>query len=139
MTHLVQILIVDDQPRARQSLRALLSTWPAAAEIREAAGGYQAIQLIEEQQPDIVLMDVRMPGMDGLQATRLIKARWPQVAVVALTMHSEYEAGARAAGVDAFVGKTEPADHLLATLHAMTANQPHNRTPQRELNPDCAT
>ena len=139
MTHHVQILIVDDQPRARQSLRALLSTWPATAEIREAVDGYQAIQLVEEQQPDIVLMDVRMPGMDGLRATRLIKARWPQVAVVALTMHSEYEAEARAAGVDAFVGKTEPVDHLLATLLAVAANQPRRWPPKREPDPDCAT
>jgi DNA-binding NarL/FixJ family response regulator len=139
MTHHVQILIVDDQPRARQSLRALLSTWPGAAEIREAVDGHEAIRLVRERQPDIVLMDARMPGMDGLQATQCIKARWPQVAVVMLTMYSEYEATARAAGVDAFIEKTEPADHLLATLLAVAANQPRGRTPKRELDPDCAT
>ena len=77
MTHYVEVLIVDDQPRARQSLRALLSTWPPAVEIWEAGNGHEANQLVKEQQPDIVLMDVRMPRMDGLQATELIKARWP--------------------------------------------------------------
>jgi CheY-like chemotaxis protein len=122
MTHHAQILIVDDQPRARQSLRALLSTWPYAAEIREAVDGLEAVQLVEERQPDIVLMDVRMPEMDGMQATQLIKARWPQVTVVVLTMYSEYEAEAKAAGADAFVVKAEPADGLLAALLAVTAN-----------------
>jgi DNA-binding NarL/FixJ family response regulator len=128
MTHYVEVLIVDDQPRARQSLRALLSTWPPAAEIREAGDGHEAIQLIQERQPDIVLMDVRMPEMDGLQATRLIKARWPQIRVIVLTMYSEYEAEAKAAGADAFVEKAEPADALLATLQAVTADRSPDRT-----------
>ena len=116
MTHHLQILIVDDQPRARQSLRALLSTWPPAAEIWEAGDGHESIQLVQEQQPDIVLMDVRMPGMDGLQATRLIKAHWPQIKVIMLTLYGEYEAEALAAGADAFIGKGERPDRLLAAL-----------------------
>jgi DNA-binding NarL/FixJ family response regulator len=118
MTQPIQVLIVDDQPRARQSLRALLSTWPVAAEIREA------VQLVQEWQPDVVLMDVCMPEMDGLQATQLIKARWPQVAVVVLTLYGEYEAGALAAGADSFIGKGEPPDRLLAALSALAAGQP---------------
>ena len=121
MAHHVQILIVDDQPRARQSLRALLSTWPAAAEIREAADGHEAVRLVREQQPDIVLMDARMPGMDGLQATRRIKARWPQVKVIVLTLYCEYEAEALAAGADTFVGKGEPPERLLAALAVLAA------------------
>ncbi len=124
MTHYVEVLIVDDQPRARQSLLALLSTWPPAAEIREAGDGYQAIQLVRERQPDIVLMDLRMPEMDGLQATRLIKARWPQIKVIVLTLYGEYEADALAAGADAFVGKGEPPDRLLAALLLLAPEQP---------------
>jgi DNA-binding NarL/FixJ family response regulator len=119
MTQHAQILIVDDQPRARQSLRALLSTWSSAAEIREAVDGQEAVQLVEERQPDVVLMDVRMPEMDGLQATELIKARWPQVKVVVLTLYGEYEAEALTAGADGFIGKGEPPDRLLATLSAV--------------------
>ena len=133
MTDCIQLLIVDDQPRARKSLRALLSTWPVSQELGEAANGQEAVQFVEERQPDVVLMDICMPGMDGLQATRLIKARRPQVKVVVLTMYCEYEAEAMAAGADAFVGKGEPADRLLATLSAVIANQHHRRTTPEEI------
>jgi len=129
MTHYVKILIVDDQRRARQSLRALLSTWPPAAEIREAVDGHEAIRLAQEMQPDIVLMDVRMPEMDGLEATRLIKARWSQIKVIVLTLHGEYEAEALAAGADAFIGKGEPPDRLLAALLPLAPEQlPQNES-----------
>lgn len=115
----MQILIVDDQPRARQSLKALLTTWPQVKEIREAATGQEAIHLVEESQPDLVLMDVRMPEMDGVEATRHIKARWPQVKIIVLSMYADYMADALAAGADAFVSKGEPPDRLLATLAAV--------------------
>jgi DNA-binding NarL/FixJ family response regulator len=123
MTECIQVLIVDDQPRARKSLKALLSTWPVLQKVEEIANGQEAIQLVEERQPDVVLMDLCMPGMDGLQATHLIKARWPQVKVIVLTLYGEYEAEAMAAGADAFVAKGEPADRLLATLSAVTASR----------------
>lgn len=119
MTAPLQILVVDDQPRARQSLRALLYTWPRAADVREAADGREALRLVERRPPDVVLMDLRMPRMDGLEATRLIKARWPQIHIVMLTLYAEYEAEALAAGADAFFGKGEPPDRLLATLSSL--------------------
>jgi DNA-binding NarL/FixJ family response regulator len=112
----IRILIVDDQPRARKSVRALLSTWQRVGEIYEAGNGREAVQLARECQPDVVLMDVRMPEVDGLEATVQIKALWPQVKVVVLSMHLEYRDEALAAGADAFVGKGEPADRLLAVL-----------------------
>jgi DNA-binding NarL/FixJ family response regulator len=112
----IQILIVDDQPRARKSVRALLSTWQRVGEIYEAGNGQEAVQLARECQPDVVLMDVRMPEVDGLEATVQIKALWPQVKVIVLSMHLEYRDEALAAGADAFVGKGEPADRLLAVL-----------------------
>jgi DNA-binding NarL/FixJ family response regulator len=123
MTECIQVLIVDDQPRARKSLKALLSTWPAFQKVEEVASGQEAVQLVKESQPDVILMDICMPNMDGLQATRIIKARWPQVKVIVLTLYGDYEAEAMAAGADAFVAKGEPADHLLATLSAVTASR----------------
>ena len=119
MVEPIRVLIVDDQPRARKSVRALLSTWQRIGEIYEAGNGREAVQLVGECQPNVVLMDVRMPEMDGLQATVQIKALWPRVKVVVLSMHLEYRDEALAAGADAFVGKGEPADRLLAVLSAI--------------------
>ena len=126
MTTPIRVLIADDQLRARQSLKALLRTLPQVAEIHEAADGQEALRCVAETQPDVVLMDVRMPEMDGLQATRLIKTRWPQVKVVVLSMYTEYIDDAVGAGADAFVSKGESPGKLLETLAAVGAN------PERE-------
>ena len=119
MTKHLQVLIVDDQQRSRQSLRALLATWPQVAGIREARNGDEAIRLAADQQPDLVLMDIRMPEMGGLQSTRLIKDHWPHVKIVLLSMYSEYERIAQGAGADAFVSKGEPPEKLMAILEAV--------------------
>jgi len=109
----LRVFIVDDQPRARRSVRALLSTWTRALDIREAGNGREALCLVEEIPPDLVLMDVRMPEMDGLEATEQIKARWPQIKVIVLSMYIEHGDEALAAGADAFVGKGEAPEQLL--------------------------
>ena len=98
MTQHIRVLVVDDQPRARKSIKTLLATWRDAGQVREAANGREAVRLIEESRPDVVLMDVRMPEMDGIEATRLIKARWPQVKVIVLSMYPDYAADALEAG-----------------------------------------
>jgi DNA-binding NarL/FixJ family response regulator len=120
MVEPIQILVVDDQPRARKSLQALLSTWPRASEMHEASNGREAVQLVRELQPDVVLMDVRMPEVDGLKATVQIKALWPEVKVIVLSMYTEYHDEALAAGADAFVGKGEAPDKLLDLLSVVT-------------------
>jgi DNA-binding NarL/FixJ family response regulator len=112
----IRVLIVDDQPRARQSLKALLATWFRAGEIREASSGPKALCLVEEFRPDVVLMDARMPGMDGLEATHLIKTKWPEIKVVVLSMYPGYKEPALAAGADAFIDKGELPERLLAIL-----------------------
>jgi DNA-binding NarL/FixJ family response regulator len=123
VTKSVRVLIVDDQPRARQSLKALLGTLPRLTEIREAADGREAVRSAEEFRPDVIFMDVRMPEMDGLQATHLLKARWPQIKIVVLSMYLEHQDEALAAGADAFIGKGEPPDRLLASFAAVTAKE----------------
>ena len=116
MTQGVRVLVVDDQPRARQSLKALLATWPIIETIREAANGKEALALVEESPPDLALIDIRMPEMDGLEATRRIKAKWPQVKIIVLSVYTEHAAEALAAGADAFVCKCEPPEALLNAL-----------------------
>ena len=123
----VRVLIVDDQRRARQSLKALLATWPVVETVQEAANGQEALGLVQESPPDLVLMDLRraktsaLPkgsdaSVDGLEATRRIKAKWPQVKIIVLSLHTEHAAEALAAGADAFVCKCEPPEALLKAL-----------------------
>ena len=115
----MRILIVDDLARARQSMKALVSTLPNVTALKEATNGREAIALAESWTPDAVLMDVRMAEMDGLQATRTIKARWPQIRIIVLSMYGDYEAQALEAGADAFVNKGEPPARLLQALDAV--------------------
>jgi DNA-binding NarL/FixJ family response regulator len=128
MIERMRVLIVDDQLRARQSLKALLATCPQIEEVREAGNGQQAVRLVEESRPDVVLMDVLMPEMNGLEAMRLIKTRYPQVQVFMLTMYGEYLDDAVAAGADGFFIKGESPERLLTALSAV-ARRSEKRTP----------
>ena len=116
MGHSIRVLIADDHSRSRNSLRALLSTWAEVEVIGEAANGQEAVRRVGEWQPDVVLMDARMPLMDGFEATRLIKNRWPKVKIIMLTLYTGYQTEALAAGVDAFLVKGCPDEKLIATI-----------------------
>ena len=111
-----RVLIVEDRTQTREGLKALLATAPPVQVVGEAADGREAINLITELQPDVVLMDASMPIMDGLEATRLVKAQWPEVRVIVLTIHTGLRAEALAAGADAFLVKGCPAGELLAAI-----------------------
>jgi DNA-binding NarL/FixJ family response regulator len=111
-----RVLIVDDQRPTRRGLKAVLTLSPQVEVIGEAADGQESVDLVAERHPDVVLMDVQMPVMDGLEATRHIKSRWPEVRVVVLTMHANYRAKALAAGADAFLIKGCPSEVLRAAI-----------------------
>jgi DNA-binding NarL/FixJ family response regulator len=123
MTEPFSVLIVDDQPRARQSLKALVASAFPRAMMRMAADGQEAIRLIEQVEPDLVLMDVRMPKMDGLAATRSIRQKWPEMKVILLSMYADSEAEALAAGADAFIFKGDSPAALLSTLEAVVGKE----------------
>lgn len=121
MSEKKRILVVDDKPRARQSLSVLLSTWPQIGEVREAANGLEAVAMVEEFRPDLVLMDALMPEMDGLEATRQIKTRWPETRVVMLSMYSDYSDAAILAGAESFASKSDLVVQLRAILAALSS------------------
>jgi DNA-binding NarL/FixJ family response regulator len=118
----LRLLIADDRLRSREGLRALLASWSVVEVVGEAVDGRDAVRQVAECCPDVVVMDARMPAADGLEATRLIKASWPQVRVIILTMYPSYKDHAIAAGADAFLVKGCPADELLAAITAQTSD-----------------
>ena len=115
----MRILITDDQKRTLQSLKALLSTSLPGTEIWEAANGAEALRLAEDIHPQLVLMDIRMPEIDGLDATRGIKSRWPEIKVLVLSLYQDRQEEARAAGADLFVSKGEPPTRLLCAVSSL--------------------
>ena len=84
-------LIVDDYPFVREGLRSLLSSHQDFDIVGEAGDGLEAIELVSELHPDLVLMDMSMPRMDGMTAIREIKKRWPETLVMAFTIHKSPE------------------------------------------------
>jgi DNA-binding NarL/FixJ family response regulator len=123
MEQRVRILIADDRSTTRQGLRALLSLLPQVEVIAEAADGRESVDLVAEYRPDVVLMDMHMPVIDGVEATRRIKEQWPMVRIIALTIHAKYRAEALAAGVDIFLLKEGDPDALLGAV-LMKADSP---------------
>ncbi len=115
----LRLMIVDDLKRTRDSLAALLLTWEQVGEIREAANGLEAIGLAQVFQPDLVIMDVRMLKLDGIDATRIIKQNTPEVKVVVMSMYPEYDDKAMLANADAFISKGETPERLLAIIQLL--------------------
>ncbi len=112
----VRLIVVDDSLPARHGLCAILAGRAGIEIVGEASQGMEALALVEEKQPQAALLDVRMPVMDGMEAARLIKQRWPVTRVVLISMFADHRGEALEAGADAFVVKGGPADELVTAI-----------------------
>ncbi|MFD8508743.1 response regulator [Streptomyces sp. NPDC003631] len=115
------VLVVDDQPLQRYGFRMLLDSVPETEVVGEAAHGAEAVRKTAELRPDVVLMDVRMPGMDGIEATRRIAAQGDRSRVLVLTTFDldEYVHAALRAGASGFLLKDARPEELLAGIRAV--------------------
>lgn len=104
---MIKVLIVDDQELIRQSLKVVLNVSPGIEVVDTADSGSKALKSVAAHKPDVVLMDIRMPGMDGVEATRLIKERCPNIKVIVLTTFDddEYVFGALQNGASGYLLK----------------------------------
>jgi DNA-binding NarL/FixJ family response regulator len=114
----MRVLLVDDDSGFRDTVRHLLIQREEAVVVGEAADGEQAVALAGSLKPDVVLMDLAMPRMNGVEATRRLKAQWPGLLVVLLTVHDDdvYRRTALAAGAEAFLEKKSLGLDLWPTL-----------------------
>ncbi|MBS3182003.1 response regulator transcription factor [Leucobacter manosquensis] len=117
----IRLLIADDQDLVRYGLRLVLDAHPGIEVVGEAADGAEAVRAAGRLAPDVVLMDVRMPGTDGIEATREITATHPGVRVLMLTTYDvdEYAFGALQAGAAGFLLKNTRPDELIAAVRAV--------------------
>ncbi len=117
----IRVLLVDDHAILREGLRALLGYYQDIKVVGEARDGEEGVALAGELQPDVVLMDIAMPGMSGLEATRSIHKHYPQVRVLILTQHEDpqYVLPLLQAGASGYVLKRAPGADLVAALRTV--------------------
>lgn len=123
MNQSIRTLIVDDKLPACKALKALLTMMPLIEVVGQATNGQEAVHQVKVLHPDVVLMDIQMPGMDGLDATRRIKSSWPEVRVVILTMYTTYLHEALAAGADGYLIKGCDRNILLESVLNTSINE----------------
>jgi DNA-binding NarL/FixJ family response regulator len=119
----VRVVLADDQPLVRAALRMVISDAADIEVAGEAGNGIEAVEAAERQRPDVVVMDIRMPGLDGIEATRRITQRVPGTRVLVLTTfdHDEYVYGALRAGASGFLVKDMALDDILAAIRVVAA------------------
>lgn len=120
MPEKIRVIIADDHPVVRSGLRLMLSMEERIKLIGEAADGVAAIHLVSSLQPDVVLMDLRMPAMDGLEAIEQIRAQWPHIAIIVLTTYDEDELMLRSmqAGVRGYLLKESGLETVLQAIES---------------------
>jgi len=117
----IRILIADDHPVLRRGLRALIEEEPDMEVVGEAGNGLEAVQLAERLRPDVVIMDISMPELDGLEATRRIRERSPSTYILILTVHAHerYLFPVLKAGASGYVRKTAADEELVEAIRVV--------------------
>jgi signal transduction histidine kinase/CheY-like chemotaxis protein len=117
----IRVLIADDHAMMRQGLRSVLDQYSEIQVVGEAANGEEAVVLANQLHPDVILMDVTMPKMDGIEATKLIKRSWPDMVVIGLSVHTAGQVGRAMtdAGAAAFINKEAAVNELYEAIHAV--------------------
>jgi len=118
----IKVMIVDDHPVVREGLRQLLEVGDSIQVVAEASSGLECLQLLEKSSPNLIFMDIRMPGISGIEATRLVCQKYPYVKVIMLTIYedAQYVTGAIQAGAKGYVLKNVSRDELIKIIgHVM--------------------
>jgi DNA-binding NarL/FixJ family response regulator len=123
----MRVVVVDDQTAVREGLVTILELLPGIDVVAAGSDGAEAIELVERNEPDVVLMDLRMPRVDGIEATREIRCRAPATQVVVLTTYADDEAvlAALAAGAIGFLTKDASREQIRLALEAAAAGHAH--------------
>jgi CheY-like chemotaxis protein len=123
---LVRLLVVDDHKMVREGITSLLERQPDFVVVGEAEDGKEAVALADQLEPDVVIMDVEMPKLDGIQATRAILRRQPEISVVGLSMHEDrdYARRMKQAGASAHEDKATASLHLIKVIRRVSQEKP---------------
>lgn len=116
----IRLMIVDDHAVLREGLRFMLRNAPDLEIISEASDGHEALELLESTQPDVMLLDMNMPGMDGLETLKHVNERWPDITILILSFHDdpEYVEQALRNGAAGYLLKTVSRDELIRAVQA---------------------
>ncbi len=116
-----RIVLADDHQLVRAGLRSLLDKEPDLQVVAEAANGREAVKLVTQHEPDLAILDIGMPNLNGIEATRQIRAAVPQTKVIALSMHAgaQFVSGMFEAGASAYLLKDSAYEELLEAVHAV--------------------
>lgn len=115
---MTKLLLCDDHRLVRAGLRRVLEDTPGMDVVAEAGSGEEALELLRQHEPDVLLMDVNMPGMGGLEATRRILQRYPSIKIIAVSMHMEepYPSRLLSAGARGYISKDAAADEVVSAI-----------------------
>ena len=118
---MIRVVVVDDHTLHRDGTRQILNAYPDLQIIGEASSGELALELITQLHPDVVLMDIRLPGMNGIEVTRQLTRDHPDIRVLMVSAYDEdeYVRGALEAGADGYLSKTAPGKELVEAVRAV--------------------